>query len=292
MYTTNLKVIRPLIIWPPPRQIERAAWKFNVIVDLTLIAAGKVPSIRPATRKLITDAPIPQDTVLKRSHSDSSTHVVMPTDHKKRNWSYLKSASPSGEIWMSQQYIPLLQKYGEWRAFIVGGSLIHVVHTYRHGRGRWIGTQVAGYWSLEELRYVNLQILVCSNSGNTMDRDKINQGVLEPLDMVNPDEGTEIERKRARMEFEGFVLNTWRELVLMEKAEVGGPVSISVFCRLDIGLNYHDGQVTYFVNEVERSLTTSLWMSAMPDGYHGILADTFATTFYDWLHGMVDPMHI
>lgn len=110
-----------------------------------------------------------------------------------------------------------------------------------------------------------------------------------PLTIINPDEGTQEERMHAKYQFEQFVLNTWKHLVLAEKAEAGGGVSISIFCRLDIGLVEKDGRLLYFVNEVERSLTASLWISAMPDGQHGIFADTFAVTFHDWLVRMSDP---
>lgn len=88
------------------------------------------------------------------------------------------------------------------------------------------------------------------------------------------------------------MLNTWNALTILEKADAGGSVSISIFCRLDIGLNYQEGKLSYFVNEVERSLTTSLWISAMPEGYHGILADTFADTFHEWLSCLKNPLHL
>jgi hypothetical protein len=75
----------------------------------------------------------------------------MPDASNKRTWPYLISQAPAGEIWMAQQHMPLLPKFGEWRVFVVGGRIIQVVHTYRVGNGDWLGCPVKAYWSLEEL---------------------------------------------------------------------------------------------------------------------------------------------
>lgn len=53
-----------------------------------------------------------------------------------------------------------------------------------------------------------------------------------------------------------------------------------------------DGTISYFVNEVERSMTTSLRMSGMPDALHGVLADTFGLSLYRWIQGSQDPRHL
>lgn len=113
---------------------------------------SSVPSNPPSTKKLNEDDTIPPFAVLKRSHSDSSTHVIMPSDTKKRNWNHLKSEAPAGEIWLAQEYMPTLFSLGEWRVFVVGGAMIQVVHTHRNRNGSWSGTMVQSYWSLEELQ--------------------------------------------------------------------------------------------------------------------------------------------
>ncbi|KAI6097729.1 hypothetical protein EDD16DRAFT_1719021 [Pisolithus croceorrhizus] len=273
-FAANLEMIRKVIIWPPSRELERAGWKFPVIDNLSAIAASLVPACAPMTRRLGASEPIPHDMVLKRSHSDCSAHVIMPDASNKRSWPYLISQAPAGEIWMAQQYMPFLPKFGEWRVFIVGGKIIQVVHTYRVGNGDWLGCPVKAYWSLDEL-WAKIQ-----NQSTTA------------ADVVNPDQGTSTQRDRAKEEFESFTLETWKQLVLAEKVSASGGVSISIFCRLDVGLGVKDGRLMYFVNEVERSLTTSLWMNSMPDGAHGVFADTFATTLYDWLSGTKDPIHL
>ncbi|KAI6036032.1 hypothetical protein PISMIDRAFT_25408 [Pisolithus microcarpus 441] len=252
-FAANLWTIRKVIIWPPARELEHAGWKFPIIDDLYAIATSLIPACPPITRRLCTSDPIPPDTVLKRSHSDCSAHVIMPDASNKRMWPYLMSQAPTGEMWMAQQHMPMLSKFGEWRVFIVGGKIIQVVHTHRAGKGDWHASRVLTYWSLEELR-AKIQ-----NQGTTT------------ADVVNPNQGTSTQRDRAKEEFENFMLETW---------------------KLDIGLGMKDGRLMYFVNEVERSLTTSLWMNSMPDGVHGIFADMLASTLYDWLSGMMDLMHL
>ena len=98
------------------------------------------------------------------------------------------------------------------------------------------------------------------------------------------------ERKSAKKEFEEFVLGTWKQMVCMQKGAFEGTPCTAVFCRLDIGVMVRNGNAYYFVNEVERSLTTSLWMDAMPQGQHGMLADTFGTILYRWLAWFHEPL--
>lgn len=78
----------------------------------------------------------------------------------------------------------------------------------------------------------------------------------------------------------------------MQKGSILGTPSTAIFCRLDIGVMVRNGNPYYFVNEVERSLTTSLWMEAMPQGQHGVLADTFGIALYRWLTWFYDPFSI
>jgi len=80
---------------------------------------------------------------------------------------------------------------------------------------------------------------------------------------VNPQHGAEYFREQGKREFYEFVLGTWRELVLRETRDGGGKPSICLFCRMDIGVRidlHGAGSSQYFVNEVEHSPTTSVWL--------------------------------
>lgn len=60
--------------------------------------------------------------------------------------------------------------------------------------------------------------------------------------------------------------------------------SMSVFCRIDVGLMFDDtGEPSYFVNEIERTATASLWLRASQDKDQGPLADTFPGALHTYL---------
>jgi hypothetical protein len=116
------------------------------------------------------------------------------------------------------------------------------------------------------------------------------QGVLMKTDVCNPDHGSIAVRDQAKQQFFGFVRDTYEGLYAIESTLIGGKPSMSVFCRMDISLivDSNTNNVNYFVNEVERYHTCSLW-SNMKQGAKsarapiGSFADTFSAVFYKWL---------
>lgn len=150
---------RRLLMWPPPKQLERAGLKHPDCAALSFIAM-QMKTLRPNTVRIldVRNYNIEKETVLKRSHSDCGQHVILPGDRRKRTEDYLKEHSAYGEVWLQQEYVDPLKSVGEWRAFIVNGQLIHTVHTFRDDlTGRWQGTQAKTIWSLEEITYVDDQ---------------------------------------------------------------------------------------------------------------------------------------
>jgi hypothetical protein len=113
-------------------------------------------------------------------------------------------------------------------------------------------------------------------------------GTLLNTKVCNPDEGSVSYRDAARRQFMTFVMDTYKGLYSIESRVMGGKPSIGLFCRLDIGLISAGGKMYYFVNEVERNQTTSLWSNR--DGGKssthvtiGVLGETFAEAFHNWL---------
>ena len=93
------------------------------------------------------------------------------------------------------------------------------------------------------------------------------------------------------MEFVSFVERTWRELVTRETKDNEARPSIALFCRMDIGIRidpFGKEPPAYFVNEVERSLNTSLWLR-FHGKFMGTLADTFAMAFKQWMKDVRNP---
>jgi hypothetical protein len=120
-------------------------------------------------------------------------------------------------------------------------------------------------------------------------------GSLLSTDVCNPDQGTVSIREKANAEFRDFVKNTYEGLYEAESKILSAKSSLSVFARFDIGLvvNSSDRRVQYFVNEVERTQTTSLWTnrfrSKVARSPAGILGASLAETFYAWLHSISNP---
>jgi hypothetical protein len=70
--------------------------------------------------------------------------------------------------------------------------------------------------------------------------------------------------KRANEELEQFVKTFIKHLEKLEGKDSG----LRVFCRVDVGIFIKTpNTVSYFVNEVERGVTTSLWVT---DGPHSV----------------------
>jgi glutathione synthase/RimK-type ligase-like ATP-grasp enzyme len=93
--------------------------------------------------------------VLKRSHSDSGQHVLMPND-TGRDWSSLtRQMDIPGCVWIGQTLVPQLKEIGEWRVFIIGGRIVYCVHTiYNDTKHTWKWEPVTDHYSLDELTYV------------------------------------------------------------------------------------------------------------------------------------------
>lgn len=99
------------------------------------------------------------------------------------------------------------------------------------------------------------------------------------------DENIEVSNEEGAVsneEFNTFVKNTYHHLVNCERKKMGGPSTLEVFCRMDIGLFLKDdGNLGYFVNEVERSLTCGLWTRNL-EVDSNLLARNFSTALVRW----------
>ena len=61
---------------------------------------------------------------------------------------------------MVQQYVQSLNQIGEWRVFLVGGTMCSIMHTHKMAGKDWkgdlAGTLMDTFLTLEEIRYVSL----------------------------------------------------------------------------------------------------------------------------------------
>ncbi|KAI6096125.1 hypothetical protein F5141DRAFT_1221064 [Pisolithus sp. B1] len=200
-YESHMKLLVQLTqFWPPIEQIREAGRKWPMICHYKVIAQIK-GAYSPRTTILSDGAKIPENTVLKRANSDCGKHVILPTAAPKyRMWRYLKSCINDEEIWMSQEYVETLTTLGEWRAFIIGGRIISMVHTHKRSDGMWSGTPTESFMTCEEIHEL------IENESQPKNAAELRKGIL------NPQHGTVMLHDQGKAEFHNFVLDTWREL--------------------------------------------------------------------------------
>ena len=162
MYKKNiLQLASVILFWPDPLELEKLASKAVLISHLDEVARTCTQSFRPTTERLSPGQSIPSNTVLKRTNSDCGLHVLMP-ESIHRNWEYLhKNSEIDGSIWLSQSYVPSLYKLGEWRVILIGGQVVHTVHThYKPHLNDWTFNAAEKFYSLGELRYEPVFVFV------------------------------------------------------------------------------------------------------------------------------------
>jgi hypothetical protein len=146
------KLQRLVYMWPPPDQMQSIASKLHLVQNLDRIAA-RMKTIRPITQQLVEGQPLTGDFVIKRTHSDSGQHVLLPGD-PNRNWLYLRRNRDVPEsCWFGQSMVATLRNTGEWRVIIMDGKIICTFHTkYNEEKKTWRSEVVNDFYSLTELR--------------------------------------------------------------------------------------------------------------------------------------------
>ncbi|KAG1853983.1 hypothetical protein F4604DRAFT_1932952 [Suillus subluteus] len=144
--------------------------------------------------------------------------------------------------WLKQSYVPTLRKLGEWQQ--------ELVFLHRDAGCR------------PSLR------------------------IREPYvfdDIMDPVGGTFSERCQADQELESFATTVLSQLIEVEEDLLGAPSSLRLMVRLDIGVMHGpDGQLGYFINEVERGVGIGLFSAGNPR-WTLRLADEFGCSFSKWM---------
>ena len=210
----------------------------------------------------------------------------------KRTWEYLQSrTTASDQVWLSQEFVPTLRSLGEWRVYLVGGRIMNVMHTIEVGRV-CSGRRVDRFLCLKEIRQVLRfpnNILAADLYGRELWRNRHTMPVT-CTELVNPDGGHHHDRARGLQEFQEFVDESFRHLYMAETSTGSFRSSISVFCRFDIGLYFDkDDTPHYFVNEVERTLTASLFLRVIPDREMKTIPHSLAHVLHTYVSDLSNP---
>jgi hypothetical protein len=302
-YRDNMNTLKVFtIVWPDHDHVNSFGSKGTLYKHLDLIASLKTNTARLKWTRLTPGERIKSGGVLKRSHSDSGQHVLIPhRDEDKMNWEYLaRHMSVPGCCWIRQSYSDSLKELGEWRVIIVGGEIYCVVHTvYSKSKRVWSAESVNGWYTLEELTCV---FDFCwhfrhgAHATNHVERVRkidLDKLIKQKKCAHNPTEGELHIRQKGRDEFYAFVKTTFDALYQIENRLIGGKSSIGIFCRMDIGVTKtKEGCVNYIVNEVERTPNASLWYQTkkvVNQVKIGTLGSTIARAFHVWLMDMAYP---
>lgn len=157
-FLQNLKSLaQSTYIWHSVDMPSTIGSKWQLIENLDIIAASDQRQ-RPQSRLMKSGDPLPPNAVLKRTHSDSGNHVILPKDNPvKRTWAYMDAHSNiPGCRWFSQAYIDLLRTVGEWRVVMVGGAPAYTIHTRPRKDKSWKYRTVTEFWPLDRLLYVEI----------------------------------------------------------------------------------------------------------------------------------------
>lgn len=102
-------------------------------------------------------------------------------------------------------------------------------------------------------------------------------------EIISPDSGSKAIRNAAKKEFEDFVTAVLERLSELESKQTGRPSSLKVFCRIDVSVILgQDNRASYFVNEVERTNTASLW-SALHKKPNTTMVNDFHMALARWV---------
>lgn len=301
-YDATLAVLVQVVrFWPPVPSLQMAARKWNTVAVLDMIAA-KNGWMRPRTTVLTPGCTIPGGTVIKRSHGECGNFVILPDTFIQgtgassnaervrlnglRSWAHLHKTTHSDEqTWVSQEYVPTLVSLGEWRCFIVGGHVASVVHTRMGDEYIWRARRVWQFLSLREIRCVlhGDHMIIFTDVSITFRELWLNRHAV-PVTwevVMNPDRGDRDDRREGWADLCRFVDKVYQELARTESRTSGTKSSLTVFCRMDVGLIFDDdGNPSYFVNEIERSPTMSMWLRAIDDTSNRFMLDTFARVLH------------
>src|SRR5215475_11535228 len=142
-----------ILVYPPPSEVLLEGAKHETIKQLDRIAQ-RLRTPRPITHVFQGSDTLPTDGrwVFKREHSNSCSHVRdydLGRGSKGLNEFLRSTVTPSPFRWLIQSHVPLLEKWGEWRVFLIGGKVIETVLTTRDKNCRdWTWNRVQDVWPL------------------------------------------------------------------------------------------------------------------------------------------------
>lgn len=157
-----------LLVWPPVQEKQREGAKYESTRQLDRIA--KTMGMPRLTSLVLTRDTIPTSGkwVLKWEFSADSDHVEIvdldgKTKEKIRSMAPIRQAlDDSKHKWIVQSYAHLLQQWGEWRVFLIGGKARYIILTAKaegERKDKWEWNKVDYLYSLNKLTWVQASLM-------------------------------------------------------------------------------------------------------------------------------------
>jgi hypothetical protein len=156
-------------VWPPIQEKQREGAKYEWTRQLDRIA--KTMGTPRLTSLVLTEDTVPESGkwVLKREFSADSEHVeIVDLDGKTKR--EIKAMAPiqqalkdSKHKWIIQTYAHMLQQWGEWRVFLIGGKVRYIILTARaegDRKDKWEWNKVDYLFSLSKLTWVQTTLML------------------------------------------------------------------------------------------------------------------------------------
>jgi hypothetical protein len=120
----------------------------------------------------------------------------------------------------------------------------------------------------------------------------VKQNRTSPSDLDQNPEATLDDTRNSEAELFDFARQTLAAAIKFETMKYGAKPSISLFCRMDIGLIHNQNSgLDYFVNEVERTATVGLWSGGQGNRRcAGLVAVEFSKCFPAWLDEQIQKL--
>jgi hypothetical protein len=284
-----------ILVWPNPTELERSGRKY-IAIDLLDRVAKLMGTQRPTSQLILRDGTKPPKGryVLKREFSANAGHVHIVDGISTKTWKELDGQNTSRFVWIQQDYAPLLEQWGEYRIFMVGGQVWECVMTYRNKDGLWEWRKARFGYTLERLEYGYFLAFYCIIDNVVVNREMLREDPHVPCSAIGLPIGvTQSQIAAAQEELYSFALETLAHIIRSEQLANGCEPSLALYCRMDVGIHVRsDGKLCYFVNELCRGpLATCLWTATDVDLAHiaSNLGAEFAPILYRWMNLRIAP---
>ncbi|KAJ7698429.1 hypothetical protein B0H16DRAFT_1749732 [Mycena metata] len=254
------KLRSTIFVWPPPYQTMWYRQENKIVEQLDRLAMHVTHTLRPQTWVLTDPAQFTDHTVLKRKtswelparhfHDDQTCPKPAAIAEAVRHNSDLvreqrQDELVPGMLWLVQEVVVPLRKYGQWRIFFVGGQIVGIVGTtpVDDATGEIDMNECTAIFALHE---------IAAAMHKTVDAHRV-------LVRIG---GSQSERASSMAQLEVFAQATYKGLIIEAEAMFNARSSLHDFLRMDVSFLPNADGFDYFVNGIALDAPAACMFSA------------------------------